>query len=62
MLAERGEGARCVERRNDVGERLRERLPALFDEPVAGELLDRRARTLAKARVVEGASPDPTIA
>ena len=59
MLAERGEGARGVELRGDVGQRLRERLPTLFDEPVAGELHDRRARTLAKACVVEGASPRP---
>ena len=62
MLAERGEGARGVERRGDVGQRLRERLPTLFDEPVAGELHDRRARTLAEASSSRGLPPDPTIA
>jgi hypothetical protein len=55
-LAERGEGAGGVERRADVGERLRERLPTLLNEPVAGELLDRRAR----AEAACGARDRPT--
>jgi len=52
-LAERAEGGRVVERRGDVGEPSRERLPAPLIEPVAGELLDRPAGALAEARVVE---------
>jgi len=55
-LAKRAEGVWVVERRGDVGEPSRERLPASLIQPVAGELLDRPAGALAEARVVEAAS------
>ena len=55
-LAQRAEGGRVVERRGDVGEPSRERLPAPLVQPVAGELLDRPAGALAEVLVVEAAS------
>ena len=56
------EGVRVVERRGDVGELSRERLPASVIQPMARELLDPAAGALAERRVVEAAAAEPTIA
>ena len=61
-LAQRPEGVRVVERRGDVGEPSRERLPAPVIEPVAGELLDPAADALAKSASLGRLPPEPTIA
>jgi hypothetical protein len=55
-LPKRVKGACVVERRGDVGEPLRERLPASLIKSVAGELLDRPTGALAEAPVIEAAS------